>query len=88
MAEDIPVLSVKGITKSYGEAKILRGVSLDLREGEIKVLIGPSGGGKSTLLQCMNYLVAPDSRGNFPERQADPPATKNGISSPTAARSA
>lgn len=61
MQQGIPVLSVKDITKSFGEAQVLKGVSLDLREGEIKVLIGPSGGGKSTLLQCMNYLIAPDS---------------------------
>jgi polar amino acid transport system ATP-binding protein len=60
MPQDVPVLSVKDITKSFGGVPILKGVNLDLREGEIKVLIGPSGGGKSTLLQCMNYLVAPD----------------------------
>ncbi len=60
MPQDVPVLSVKNITKSFSGVPILKGVSLELREGEIKILIGPSGGGKSTLLQCMNYLVAPD----------------------------
>lgn len=61
MAQSDSVLTVENITKSYGDALILRGVGLELHEGEIKVLIGPSGGGKSTLLQCMNCLVTPDS---------------------------
>ena len=36
-------------------------MSLDLHAGQLKVLIGPSGGGKSTLLQCLNYLILPES---------------------------
>lgn len=56
-----PILRVSNITKSFGNEKILDGISLQLAKGEIKVLIGPSGGGKSTLLQCINCLVVPDS---------------------------
>lgn len=56
-----PVLSVRDITKSLGGQPILNGVSLDLDVGQLKVLIGPSGGGKSTLLQCINFLIQPDS---------------------------
>ncbi|MDK9708381.1 MAG: amino acid ABC transporter ATP-binding protein [Desulforhopalus sp.] len=56
-----PVLKISNITKSFGNITILNSVSLGLAKGEIKVLIGPSGGGKSTLLQCINCLVVPDS---------------------------
>ena len=60
-AATTPILRVENLTKCYGATCILKGASLALREGEIKVLIGPSGGGKSTLLQCLNCLVQPDS---------------------------
>lgn len=56
-----PILQVDNISKSLGGKKILRSVSLNLNRGDLKVLIGPSGGGKSTLLQCINYLIVPDS---------------------------
>ncbi len=55
------VLEVKNISKSLGGKQILDNVSLTLARGELKVLIGPSGGGKSTLLQCIHYLIPPDS---------------------------
>jgi polar amino acid transport system ATP-binding protein len=61
MNEKIPILRVNNITKSFGGNTILNSVSVELAKGEIKVLIGPSGGGKSTLLQCINCLVVPDS---------------------------
>jgi polar amino acid transport system ATP-binding protein len=61
MTEKIPILRVDNITKSFGNENILNSVSVELNKGEIKVLIGPSGGGKSTLLQCINCLVVPDS---------------------------
>jgi polar amino acid transport system ATP-binding protein len=56
-----PILRIHNITKSFGSSTILDSVSFELAKGEIKVLIGPSGGGKSTLLQCINCLVVPDS---------------------------
>ena len=56
-----PILRVENISKCFGQTCILKGVSLTLGKGEIKVLIGPSGGGKSTLLQCINCLVQPDA---------------------------
>lgn len=56
-----PILRVENIRKSFNGEAILKGVDLSLGKGEIKILIGPSGGGKSTLLQCMNCLVTPDS---------------------------
>lgn len=60
-SENSPVLRVSDISKSFGNNSILDSVSFQLAKGEIKVLIGPSGGGKSTLLQCINCLVIPDS---------------------------
>ncbi len=68
-----PLMRVREISKSLGGREILKSVSLDLYEGEMKVLIGPSGGGKSTLLQCMNHLITPD-RGDIEldGRRVDP----------------
>lgn len=68
-----PLMRVRDISKSLGGREILKSVSLDLYEGEMKVLIGPSGGGKSTLLQCMNHLITPD-RGDIEldGRRVDP----------------
>jgi polar amino acid transport system ATP-binding protein len=61
MTETDQILRVTDITKSFGGNTILNAVSVKLAKGEIKVLIGPSGGGKSTLLQCINCLVVPDA---------------------------
>jgi polar amino acid transport system ATP-binding protein len=61
ITDTTPILRVDKLSKSFGDTCILRGVSLSLRKGEIKVLIGPSGGGKSTLLQCINCLIPPDA---------------------------
>ena len=56
----MPMLELKDIHKSYGDTEVLKGVSLDLEKGDTKVLIGPSGTGKSTLLRCINQLTPPD----------------------------
>lgn len=56
-----PILEVKNISKTMGGKLILDDVSLSLNKGDLKVLIGPSGGGKSTLLQCINFLHYPDA---------------------------
>ena len=54
------VLRIENLHKSFGSAKVLEGVSLSLKRGETKVIIGPSGTGKSTLLGCVNRLIEPD----------------------------
>lgn len=54
------ILRVENIHKSLGGKQILKSVSLSLCKGRLKLLIGPSGGGKSTLLQCINFLIPPD----------------------------
>jgi polar amino acid transport system ATP-binding protein len=54
------LLEACGISRTAGGKRLLDGVSLSLDRGELKVLIGPSGGGKSTLLQCIHFLTPPD----------------------------
>jgi polar amino acid transport system ATP-binding protein len=51
-----PVLTVRGVCKDFGDNPVLRGIDLDVHEGEAVVLIGGSGSGKSTLLRCLNLL--------------------------------
>ncbi len=55
-----PVLRVRDVWKSYGDLEVLKGISFDVMESEVKVVFGPSGSGKSTLLRCINYLDPPD----------------------------
>jgi len=54
------LLRVDNIHKAYGGLEVLKGVSFSLEQGETKVVIGPSGTGKSTLLRCINRLSPPD----------------------------
>ncbi len=56
-----PLLCVKDLHKSFGSTQVLKGVSFDLHKGEVLSIIGPSGGGKSTLLRCLNFLETPES---------------------------
>jgi polar amino acid transport system ATP-binding protein len=51
-----PVLEVRGVTKAYGEAQVLRGIDLSVAEHSAVALIGASGSGKSTLLRCIDLL--------------------------------
>jgi polar amino acid transport system ATP-binding protein len=51
-----PKISLTGVTKSYAEHQVLKGITLDIAEGSVVTLIGPSGSGKSTLLRCVNLL--------------------------------
>lgn len=53
------LLDVRDIYKAFGPTEILKGVSLTLSRGETKVIMGPSGTGKSTLLRCINRLTEP-----------------------------
>lgn len=55
------MLKVEGLEKDFGKNKVLRGVNLGIKEGEITVIVGPSGGGKTTLLRCITGLTQPDN---------------------------
>jgi len=52
----VTILKVENLHKSYGETEVIKGVSFEVKKGETKVIIGPSGTGKSTLLRCINQL--------------------------------
>lgn len=57
MGEAVEVLlEIRGLEKSFGDRKVLQQISLDVRKGEVVVILGPSGCGKSTLLRCLNGL--------------------------------
>ncbi|GLI19912.1 peptide ABC transporter ATP-binding protein [Tepidanaerobacter syntrophicus] len=56
-----PILRIDNLHKKFKDTEVLKGVSLTVDEGEVVVIIGPSGTGKSTLLRCINRLIEPDA---------------------------
>ncbi len=54
---DQPIVALNDVHKSFGAVEVLKGVTFDVRKGEVICIIGPSGSGKSTLLRCINALV-------------------------------
>lgn len=50
------MIKVQNLVKSYGDTPVLKGIDLELKEGEVLAIIGPSGSGKSTFLRCLNFL--------------------------------
>ena len=59
MPADPPLLSLIGIGKCFGAARVLTDVDLEVAPGEVVCIIGPSGSGKSTLLRCVNFIAPP-----------------------------
>lgn len=55
------MIKIENLHKSFGDLKVLKGVNLTIAEGEVVVILGASGGGKSTLLRCINRLEEPTS---------------------------
>ena len=53
------IIKVEGLTKSFGDVHVLKGVDIEIKKGEVVVVIGPSGSGKSTFLRCLNRLEEP-----------------------------
>lgn len=53
------IIKVDGLKKSFGSNEILKGISTEIRRGEVVVILGPSGCGKSTFLRCLNLLETP-----------------------------
>ena len=55
------MIKINNLKKSFGKKTVLKGIDLQVTQGEVMVIIGPSGSGKSTLLRCLNLLEKPDS---------------------------
>ena len=55
------MISVKNLTKSFNGLEVLKGISTEIKQGDVVCVIGPSGSGKSTFLRCLNRLETPDS---------------------------
>ena len=53
------MISIKGLYKKFGELEVLKGIDMEVKKGEVVVVIGPSGSGKTTLLRCLNILEVP-----------------------------
>jgi polar amino acid transport system ATP-binding protein len=79
------IIKVRNLVKNFGDLQVLRGINLDVEEGEKLVIIGPSGSGKSTLLRCLNILEEPTGGSiefagvNITDPQADLPKIREEI---------
>jgi polar amino acid transport system ATP-binding protein len=60
MTESKPIVRIRQLGKSFGTNKVLKGIDLEVKRGEVVVIIGPSGSGKTTLLRCVNALETYD----------------------------
>ncbi|MBP3460231.1 MAG: amino acid ABC transporter ATP-binding protein [Lachnospiraceae bacterium] len=56
MEKENVVISVKDLYMSFGDLEVLKGVSMDIKKGEVVAILGPSGSGKTTFLRCINFL--------------------------------
>jgi len=59
MSEQMPLLRIQNVRKSFGALEVLKDISIDITAGEVVCIVGPSGSGKSTLLRCVNFLEQP-----------------------------
>ena len=59
------ILSVKDLTKNFGDNQVLKGINLDVHKGDVIAIVGPSGCGKSTFLRCLNCMEDPTSGSIF-----------------------
>lgn len=55
------MIKINNLKKSFGKKEVLKGIDLEVTQGEVMVIIGPSGSGKSTLLRCLNLLETPNA---------------------------
>ncbi len=55
------MIKVTGLKKNFKKLEVLKDINLEVKTGEVVVILGPSGSGKSTFLRCLNYLEEPDS---------------------------
>lgn len=89
VATEAPALiRVRNVTKTYGANRVLDGVNLDVRQGEVRCIIGPSGSGKSTLLRCLNALTDFDSGAVVLDETRVGYTERNGVLTPWTGREA
>ena len=55
------ILNVKNLCKYFGDNKVLNGINIDIKKGDVVAIVGPSGCGKSTFLRCLNFLETPNA---------------------------
>ncbi|MDR3290381.1 MAG: amino acid ABC transporter ATP-binding protein [Rickettsiales bacterium] len=53
------IIKTENLVKNFGKLEVLKGIDMEIKKGEVVVIIGPSGSGKSTFLRCLNYLETP-----------------------------
>jgi polar amino acid transport system ATP-binding protein len=87
-AEAPALIRVRNLSKSYGANRVLDGVNLDVRQGEVRCIIGPSGSGKSTLLRCLNALTDFDSGAVVLDETRVGYTERNGVLRPWSSREA
>ncbi|MBQ1900380.1 MAG: amino acid ABC transporter ATP-binding protein, partial [Erysipelotrichaceae bacterium] len=76
MTEKIALIETKDLKKNFGDLEVLKGISETIYKGEVVCIIGPSGGGKSTFLRCLNMLEVPTSGDVYFEgEKLDPKST-------------
>lgn len=54
------MIKIEGLKKKFNNIEVLKNINLNIKTGEVVVILGPSGSGKSTFLRCLNYLESPD----------------------------
>lgn len=69
---DEVLIAVKDLKKSFGDNEVLKGINLNIKNGEKIAVIGPSGCGKSTLLRCINCMEDPSSGSIFSKARTLP----------------
>ena len=59
MTADNVLFEIKGLKKNFGDLEVLKGIHTTIRKGEVVVVIGPSGSGRSTFIRCLNLAGDP-----------------------------